>query len=119
MDHVPRGGDGEQVAVQLGIARHGMPVDVIAQRCRDGCGFLGHVLHVVGKAGMLAKIAVGDCLARFGQVAAAMLQKGRAQLATLGNEPRQPADAVEAGIFLDAQRTEPFIIMDGEARSIA
>lgn len=57
--HVPRGGDGEQVAAQLRAARHRLPVDVAAQRRQDTGCFLGNLLHVVGKAGMGTVLAFG------------------------------------------------------------
>ena len=54
VDRIPCGADGEQVAVQLGVARHRLPVDIIAQRLGNAGRFLGQFLHIVGKAAMLA-----------------------------------------------------------------
>ena len=60
MHHVKRGGEGEQVAAQFGIPRHGRVVDVVAQRMGNGGGLLRDLLHIVGKAGVRAKVAVGQ-----------------------------------------------------------
>lgn len=62
-------------------------------------GFLGHVLHIVGKAGVFAKVAVGQCLLRFVQIAAVILQQGRADLAMLNNERGQFAYTLKTGVF--------------------
>lgn len=83
MHHVPRGADGEKVAVQFGVPCHSLPVDIVTQGIGNGRGFLGRVLHVVGKAGVFAKVAIFQRLARLGQVAAVVVQQCRADMAAI------------------------------------
>ena len=50
MHLVKSGLDSENVAVQFGIARHCLPVDIVAQRLGNGDASGGQFLHIVGEA---------------------------------------------------------------------
>jgi hypothetical protein len=74
MHFIVSGADGEQVAVQFSITRHGLPVDVILQRLRDGHAVFGHVLHIISKAGIAAKVTLGDGFLRFVKIIVVILK---------------------------------------------
>jgi hypothetical protein len=106
MHGIPRSLHGEDFAAHFGIAGHGLIVDVITQRLRDRGDFLRHLLHIVGKAGVAAKVAILQRFAGLLKVVVAMVEQGRAQCAMLGDETGQCVYGVEARIFTDPNPAE-------------
>ncbi len=75
MNSVMCGLDGEQVAIEFAIPRHRLPVDIIAQVLWNRGGFLGYILHVIGEALILPKVAIIERAARLVQVAAKVVDQ--------------------------------------------
>lgn len=86
MDLAVRGLDSEQAAAHLGVARHPLPIDIVAQRFGDRDALGGQFLHVVGEAGELTMIAILQRGFGLVHVAAELLQQARAKCAMLCDE---------------------------------
>lgn len=112
MNSVMCGLNGEQVAIEFGVSRHCIIIDIVAECLGDGGGFLRHLLHIIGKALILAKVSIFERAARLVQIAAKVVDQFRAKSAVLCDERGQLGHALEAVVFVDADRGEALIIVD-------